>query len=273
MSRCRIRASTPMPSRSGITRSRMARLIGGRSLASRRANAPSPYLAVSTSYPNRLAIASSRRRWMGSSSTTSIRAVIVVPKPALGTAHAPTLCHHGKRIVNAASFRPAVYPKAPLCRRVAIAETLARARIKGIVDALAAPFPRRRAGGLARVDGSRAVAAIGGSRICTRAWIRRASPPISSAPSAKPRSSPRRSLGKLAGTFSTRRTGASRKRRERSPPIRGPFEDLLGRIMSYAGLCSIPVTLPIRYGPSLTGDAQEKVTAASSSISCSSPSN
>ena len=127
MSRCRIRASTPMPSRSGITRSRMARLIGGRSLASRRANAPSPDSAVSTSYPNRLAIASSRRRWMGSSSTTSIRAVIVVPKPALGTAHCATLCHHGKRSVNAASFRPAVSPKAPLCRRVAIAETLARA--------------------------------------------------------------------------------------------------------------------------------------------------
>jgi hypothetical protein len=42
-------SSTPMPSRSGMTRSRMTRLIDGRSLASRRASAPSPDSAVSTS--------------------------------------------------------------------------------------------------------------------------------------------------------------------------------------------------------------------------------
>ena len=50
-----------------------------------------PNSAVSTSYPNRLAIASSRRRWIGSSSTTSMRAVIVVPKAAFEAAHCATL--------------------------------------------------------------------------------------------------------------------------------------------------------------------------------------
>ena len=77
--RWRMRVSTPMPSRSGMTRSSTRRLIRGRSVASTRASAASPDSALSTSYPNRRAMASSNRRCIGSSSTTRIKAAMKLP--------------------------------------------------------------------------------------------------------------------------------------------------------------------------------------------------